>query len=412
MDVPIVVSGIGIVTNLNFDFDALAGCDGSPDNSNTAISHSYIGDLSFRLTSPSGRSVRFQERKGGNRDNICLSRLDDDGGFPSISTLTSIDGQPQVGNYAPEDLQEFVTFDGENANGVWILNVSDNDDLDEGIIRRFSLAFNDGLCSGGTPTPTATPTAVPTPGYEGDIAPRPLGDGAINSTDVIQIRRFATGLDTPNPATNEAQRADTAPRATLGDGVLNSADVIQSRRYAAGLDPLTGAGGTAAPNLLEYLFGKTSSNAENRLIKLGFGSALDQSDGVVRVPVYLESQGEVGAISFSVGFDPQVLGNPRLLLPDPSAGDTVVTLNRSLESSGRIGVLIDSSQVISTKKEIGWLVFDRRSNVGHLPFELIDAPVTPSASDTDGKPLSVSFSISEVQEPSIITRLFGYASQF
>lgn len=96
-----------------------------------------------------------------------------------------------------------------------------------------------------TATPTNTPTATPTPdaGFEADVAPRTLGDGIVLSTDVTQMRRFATGLDTIDPSGNEGQRAECAPRATLGDGVITSADVVQARRYAAGLDPLTPAGG-------------------------------------------------------------------------------------------------------------------------------------------------------------------------
>ena len=90
-----------------------------------------------------------------------------------------------------------------------------------------------------TPTPTATPTSTPITGFEGDVIPRSGPDGIVLATDVTQLRRFATGLDTPNPAVNEAQRADCAPRATFGDGVINSSDVIQGRRYATGLDPLT-----------------------------------------------------------------------------------------------------------------------------------------------------------------------------
>lgn len=99
-----------------------------------------------------------------------------------------------------------------------------------------------------TATPTGTPTPLPTPGFEGDVTPRPNGDGIVLSTDITQLRRFATGLDTPNVGTNEFQRADCAPRSTSGDGIINSSDVIQGRRYATGLDPLTGSGGpTTAP---------------------------------------------------------------------------------------------------------------------------------------------------------------------
>lgn len=81
---------------------------------------------------------------------------------------------------------------------------------------------------------------------EGDVSPRTNGDETVLSVDVIQMRRFATGLDTIDPTNTEFQRADSAPRATLGDGMINASDVIQARRYATGLDPVTTAGGPTA----------------------------------------------------------------------------------------------------------------------------------------------------------------------
>ncbi len=82
-------------------------------------------------------------------------------------------------------------------------------------------------------------------GFESDVAPRNTGDGVVITTDVVQMRRFAAGLDTPDPTSNEFQRSDSSPRATFGDGIIDSTDVVQARRYATGLDPLTPAGGPA-----------------------------------------------------------------------------------------------------------------------------------------------------------------------
>ncbi len=110
----------------------------------------------------------------------------------------------------------------------------------------FALARYGAPCGSPTPTPTSTstptPTPVATPEFESDVAPRPNGDGIVVATDVTQIRRFATGLDTP--VGSEGQRADCAPRQSLGDGIINAGDVIQARRYATGLDPLTATEGS------------------------------------------------------------------------------------------------------------------------------------------------------------------------
>ncbi len=169
VNISLPVTGVGTITDLDFRFDTGGTCDGSLGNTNAAMNHTFVGDLSFKLTSPTGTAVTFQASRGGDRDNICLSTLDDDGGFPNISTLTSVNGQPQTGSFAPETTGQLSAFDGQNANGTWVLNVNDTGAIDTGSMRRFSLVFTrTGTCTTGTPTntptntPTATPTATPT----------------------------------------------------------------------------------------------------------------------------------------------------------------------------------------------------------------------------------------------------------
>src|SRR6185436_14715049 len=82
-------------------------------------------------------------------------------------------------------------------------------------------------------------------GIEGDVTPRPNGDGVVTTADYVQVGRFAAGLDLV--ALAEFQRADCAPRITLGDGRITTADWVQAGRYAAGLDPATLGGGPAGP---------------------------------------------------------------------------------------------------------------------------------------------------------------------
>ena len=59
-----------------------------------------------------------------------------------------------MGNFSPETTGMLSLLDGENANGTWVLNVSDNAGLDTGSMRRFSLIFNSGNGPQG-----ATPSA-------------------------------------------------------------------------------------------------------------------------------------------------------------------------------------------------------------------------------------------------------------
>lgn len=195
-----------------------------------------------------------------------------------------------------------------------------------------------------TSTPTATPTATPTPGgsgFEGDVAPRPNGDGNLLSTDVTQMRRFAAGLDTPDPAFNEQQRADTAPRTTFGDGVLNASDVVQARRYAAGLDPLTNAGGPMAPSLVsdrgvvdgvyQYFSGR----------EVAIGAVESSSTATtLTVPVEIIAIGNEVALGFTLDYDPAMLGEPVVTLGDRAPQEAVLTVN--YDENGRLGILIDS----------------------------------------------------------------------
>ncbi len=136
VNIPITVSGAGTkVVDLNFRFDPLAGCDATIGNTNAAVDHTFLADLTFKLTSPAGTTVTFMQSRGSGGNNICSLFFDDDGAFPAISTLPATGGVS--GNYAPEN--PFSAFDGQTANGTWTLNVSDNAGADVGSVRGFSI---------------------------------------------------------------------------------------------------------------------------------------------------------------------------------------------------------------------------------------------------------------------------------
>ncbi|MEQ1675184.1 MAG: proprotein convertase P-domain-containing protein [Chitinophagaceae bacterium] len=150
VNVTLPVSGLtGNISDLNFQFDAnpAGTCNATIGNVNAAADHTFIGDFIFRLTSPAGTTVTIVNRRGGTRENICNTLLDDDGGFPALSTVTSTSGQFLSGNFAPDN--PLSAFDGQNGNGTWTLNVSDNAGIDIGSLRRFSLVIS-----------TASPTTI------------------------------------------------------------------------------------------------------------------------------------------------------------------------------------------------------------------------------------------------------------
>ncbi len=115
VNINIPVSGVGAVTDLNFQFDTAGACDATLGNVNSAMDHTFIGDLTFKLTPPDGSpTVSFQARRGGTSENICLTLLDDDGGFPNISTLPATSGTSESGNFSPETTGMFSLLDGES----------------------------------------------------------------------------------------------------------------------------------------------------------------------------------------------------------------------------------------------------------------------------------------------------------
>ena len=134
------VSGVGTIADVNFSLDSLAGCNNTIGNTNASVTHTFLADLAFRLTSPGGTTVAILTNRGGAGDNYCTVGLNDEGGLPAASTILGTGGV--TGNFTPEN--PLSAFDGQNANGNWTLNVADTAGADTGTLNRFSLIFNSG----------------------------------------------------------------------------------------------------------------------------------------------------------------------------------------------------------------------------------------------------------------------------
>jgi len=252
----------------------------------------------------------------------------------------------------------------------------------------WTLASN----TGGTPTPTATPTPTPA-GFEGDVAPRTSGDGAMTTTDVVQLRRFVSGLDVPNAATNEAQRADCAPFSTRGDGTLTSTDVVQGRRYASGLDPLTPAGGpqptSIAPEFLVSILESVEGFIYSRRVSIGSASGVAGTS--VAVPIEITPIGDEMALSFTLDYDFAKLRIAQITLVNDGNSDAVLTANPTTD--GRLGVLIDYAEVLTASDEprqIAVITFDIAGDAnGSIPLDLSDSLTAISISNASGESLPV-----------------------
>ncbi len=104
---------------------------GSPDviidlNVSINITHTWIGDLTIFLESPSGTSILLYDNCSFQEN---MDAIFDDGTSP-ISC-------PPIGTFSP--LQALANFIGESPDGIWTLSVTDNFDGDDGILNEWCL---------------------------------------------------------------------------------------------------------------------------------------------------------------------------------------------------------------------------------------------------------------------------------
>ncbi len=96
------------------------------------ISHTYLGDLSITLESPQGTIIELISNACDASEDIEAVLADD--GDPLSCNVFS----PGIsGNIKP--VQELSTFNGENAQGNWILKVVDGASVDTGFLEAWSL---------------------------------------------------------------------------------------------------------------------------------------------------------------------------------------------------------------------------------------------------------------------------------
>jgi subtilisin-like proprotein convertase family protein len=97
------------------------------------IGHTYDADLTAYLISPSGTRVKLFSGVGGSGDNFTNTTFDD-------SALLSIDAgaAPFDDVFRPAEL--LSAFNGENAKGVWTLEITDSSAADDGTLNSWSLA--------------------------------------------------------------------------------------------------------------------------------------------------------------------------------------------------------------------------------------------------------------------------------
>lgn len=143
---------------------------------------------------------------------------------------------------------------------------------------------------------------------------------------------------------------------------------------------------------------------------ISFGTAAEDQNGEVIVPIELRSASDIAAVGFSFTFDPVRFANPRVVVSNRLADDAVVTLNRSAEGIGMLGVLIDSESLLTDAQDLGFVLFKRIDRTFAPTIEVSDSPVSFSASDRMGNslPLEPIIRVGPNSGGSVLDRLFAY----
>lgn len=130
----VVVEELGDIVDVNVTLD---------------ITHTFDADLNVYLISPSGTRVKLFSDIGGPGDNFTNTTLDDEALTPITSGTA-----PFTGTFRPEpvidplELSQFPStfttlsaFDGEDANGTWTLEITDDAAGDVGVLNSWSLTI-------------------------------------------------------------------------------------------------------------------------------------------------------------------------------------------------------------------------------------------------------------------------------
>lgn len=279
-----------------------------------------------------------------------------------LLTVTDSAIRAQVASNPPYKLEQSVIAGGggivSGTNGTNTYSIDGT--IGQPVTSRAGSASSFELTSGFWSFASAAAAAL---GFEADIANRPSGDSLFDSDDLIQLRRFLNGVDTPDSATNnEFQRADSAPFMANGDGALCSNDLIQLRRYLNGAEAPQSAGGPTSPigNCGTGSTAAQSSMAEERdggkaysgdqsknksmqapeaarelRVESPSGTSAGQS---VTVNIRVDALDDEAAYSFRLNYNQAVLTNP--VFKDGTTGAAIIDCDSSV--TDRIGCTIEA----------------------------------------------------------------------
>ncbi|PIV49174.1 MAG: hypothetical protein COS19_09975, partial [Flavobacteriaceae bacterium CG02_land_8_20_14_3_00_34_13] len=149
-----------VVSNANMPLTGNIGSEFSIDNVLLNITHTWDGDMTIVLISPTGTNLTLAAGLGGSADNYTNTVFQD--GNPSITTGSA----PFTGTFSPQGGQLNTVFAGEPVNGNWALRITDCCGGDNGTLNNYQITFTDLVniseCSIDPPLPLGLGSGVTT----------------------------------------------------------------------------------------------------------------------------------------------------------------------------------------------------------------------------------------------------------
>lgn len=105
---------------------------------NVTINHTFDGDLTLTLISPTGTRIPLASHRGGAGQGYLNTTFSDSASLPIGSG-----GAPFIGSFRPES--QLSQLNGQVLNGVWTLEVSDSAGGDSGVLVNWSLSLTPGV---------------------------------------------------------------------------------------------------------------------------------------------------------------------------------------------------------------------------------------------------------------------------
>lgn len=161
--------------------------------------HTWVGDLTFTLTSPSGTTVTLVSELCEDLDDFNIN-FDSDAESGDIP-CPYVDG----GTYRPSG--SLADFNGEEASGVWTLTVADGANQDGGVLEGWALDFC--IASAGNFNLLATEEEIST------CVGEPISFDVVVGEDFAETGATLSADDLPDGATVTFSENPAAPGSTV-----------------------------------------------------------------------------------------------------------------------------------------------------------------------------------------------------